>query len=305
MEFKSIKKALATTLTATFIATAVVPAASAASVTDFNDVSNRYKEAVDYLVKNEISIGLTKDQFGTDQSIKRADAAIWVVRALGIEDKTAPQSGFTDVPHRAKNAVNMLKFLGVIDGKTETHFGAEDPMTRSEMAKIMALTYDLSAEGNPHPFKDVSKTFTEHVQAIYHAGLTEGKSKTSYGAEDPIKRGEFAVFLQKAEKQDAEIPEVIITGVTGEVNGDKTVTITGEVVGADKLTVQLPNGNETITLEATVVDGMFSVTTELPKAGISEVTILDREGNIWYEGIADERVSAASLGSVKITFVEK
>ena len=297
---KTINKLLATALTASFVATAVVPAASEASMTDFNDVSNRYKEAVDYLVTNEISIGLTKDQFGTDQSIKRADAAIWVVKALGLEGKVAPQSDFTDVPNRAENAVNMLKFLGVIDGKSETQFGAQDYMTRSEMAKIMALTYELPTNGNAHPFNDVSKRFNEYVQAIYNAGLTDGKTETSYGANDPIKRGEFAIFLQKAEKQHADVPEVMITNVTGKVNEDNTVTITGEVVGTEKVKIELPNGDETIKIEANVVNGKFSVTTEIPEAGISEITIYDEDNNVWYEGIADEKVSAASLGSTEV-----
>ena len=297
---KTIKKLLATTVTASFLATAVVPAASAASVTDYNDVSNHYKEAVDYLVSNKISNGLTKDQFGTNQSIKRADAAIWVVKALGLEDKVAPQSGFTDVPDRAKNAVNMLKFLGVIDGKSETHFGAQDHMTRSEMAKIMALTYELPSTGDAHPFKDVSKTFNEYVQAIYNAGLTDGKTETSYGATDSIKRGEFAIFLQRAEDELVAAPEVIITNVTGELNGDDTVTITGEVVGAEKVKIELPNGVEKITVEANVINGRFTVTIEVPESGINEITIYDEENNAWYEGIADQKVSVASIGNIEV-----
>ena len=50
------------------------------------------KNAVRYLVDNEISNGLTESQFGTDESIKRADAAVWVVRALGFENIIAPDS---------------------------------------------------------------------------------------------------------------------------------------------------------------------------------------------------------------------
>ena len=86
LKFKSIKKFFAATVTASIVATAIVPAASASSVTDYTDVSDRYKEAVRYLVDNEISNGLTESQFGTDESIKRADAAVWVVRALGFEN---------------------------------------------------------------------------------------------------------------------------------------------------------------------------------------------------------------------------
>ena len=57
---KTIKKLVATALTASFVATAVVPTASAASVKDFKDVQGHYTSAVDYLVDHNISIGIVK-----------------------------------------------------------------------------------------------------------------------------------------------------------------------------------------------------------------------------------------------------
>ena len=58
---KTIKKLVATALTASFVATAVVPTASAASVKDFKDVQGHYTSAVDYLVDHNISIGISED----------------------------------------------------------------------------------------------------------------------------------------------------------------------------------------------------------------------------------------------------
>ena len=195
-KFKSYRKMLATALTASIVAAAFVPSASAAS---FPDVAGQYTDAVDYLVTNEISVGLADGTFGTQEPIKRADAAIWVVRALGYENIVAPDAGFVDVPDRAVNAVNVLKDLDIINGKTKTTFGSNDSLTRAEMAKIIANAYNLKSKGSAHPFKDVSPTFTNYVQAVYHAGITVGKDKKTYGSSDPTKRGEFAIFLMKAD----------------------------------------------------------------------------------------------------------
>ena len=286
---KSFQKFLATAMTASIVASAFVPSASAAS---FPDVSGQYTDAVDYLVTNEISDGLANGTFGTHESIKRADAAIWVVRALGYENIKAPDSGFTDVPDRAENAVNVLKDLEIINGKTETNFGSHDSLTRAEMAKIIANAYDLQTEGKKHPFKDVSPTFTDYVQAVYHAGITVGKGNTTYGSSDPTKRGEFAVFLVKADQYEEVVPNVVVSEVTGVVNDDNTVTITGKATEIDQVTVVLPDGDKKISLESDVLNGQFSVTTEMPASGINEITIVDSEGKVLYEGVTDQVVAA-------------
>ena len=276
-------------LTASIVATAFGPVASAAP---FSDVAGPYTEAVDYLVTNEISVGLAGGKFGTHEPIKRADAAIWVVKALGYENIGAPDSGFVDVPDRAVNAVNVLKDLDIINGKTKTTFGSNDSLTRAEMAKIIANAYDLKSKGSAHPFKDVSPAFTDYVQAVYHAGITVGIGANSYGSSAPTTRGEFAVFLMQADQYEEVVPTVLVSEVSGVVNDDNTVTITGKAAEIDKVKVFIPNGDQEISIESKVVDGVFSVTTTLPALGIKEISIVDFEGNVLYEGVTDQVVAA-------------
>ena len=73
--------------------------------------------------------------FGTYDTIKRVDAAVFVVKALGLNVDSAPASGFTDVPARAEKEVNALKAAGITAGKSTTTFGAQDNITRGELAK--------------------------------------------------------------------------------------------------------------------------------------------------------------------------
>ena len=53
-------------------------------------------------------------------------------------------------------------------------------------------------------------------------------------------------------------------------------------------------------MEANVINGKFTVTIEVPESGINEITIYDEENNAWYEGIADQKVSAASIGNIEV-----
>ncbi|KKB40961.1 S-layer homology domain-containing protein [Bacillus thermotolerans] len=221
---KSYRKFVATAATATLVATAVSPAAAAPTnaAAPFTDVSERYKEAVDYVVNNNLAVGITETQFGTQESIKRVDAAIMIARALDLDIANAPDSGFTDVPERGKKYVDALKEAGIVSGKTATTFGAADNITRGEMALILAKGYELTGEAD-HDFTDVSSRYAEAVEALVANGITQGKTATQYGTQDPIKRGEFAIFLYKVETLEAPTPEV--TAV--EATGPRTLEITG------------------------------------------------------------------------------
>ena len=46
------------------------------------------------------------------------DAAVLLANVLGLDTENAPDSGFKDVPERAKGAVNALKEAGITNGKT-------------------------------------------------------------------------------------------------------------------------------------------------------------------------------------------
>ncbi|MBW3110248.1 S-layer homology domain-containing protein [Bacillus sp. MCCB 382] len=180
-------------------ATAVISAtATTASAFTFKDVSVRYELAVDYLVKENITNGLSESSFGITQQIKRADAAVMIARALDLVGEEAPDAGFKDVPKRAQHAVNILKKHGIINGKTATSFGSEDPLTRGEMAIIMARAYQLNGDADV-PFTDVNSRYMEYVKALIANSITQGKTDTLFGTSQQITRGEFALFVYRSE----------------------------------------------------------------------------------------------------------
>ena len=300
---KSFKKFLVTTATAAMLATAVVPTASASTHT-FSDVPEFYQDAVSYLIEKDITNGIGNEKFGTEDQIKRADAALMIARALGLESHGAPDSGFEDVPEYAKNAVDMLKFLGIVNGKSETSFGGYDSLTRAEMAKMIAGTFDeIPVEGPAHPFVDVEPIYNDYVQALYHAGITNGTGATTFGSNDFTTRGQFAIFLAEAKQLAEHAPEVVVYDLTGEVQGQELI-IRGNAEEIEKVKIDIQTGNEVISLETNVVNNQFTVTTTLPENGIDSVTVLDMKGNVLYEGVPQEaEVSAASINRT-FNFVE-
>ncbi|RLQ94871.1 S-layer homology domain-containing protein [Falsibacillus albus] len=192
---KSLRMLMATAATAAIVAVATAPAAAAS----FSDVSDRYEEAVGYLVNDGVTNGLTDSSFGVSQQIKRADAAVMIARALDLESKDAPDAGFTDVPQRAQSAVNSLRQEGIINGKTASSFGANDKLTRGEMAIILTRAYHFGGTGEV-PFTDVNSRYMDYVKALVANGITKGKTETQFGTGQKITRGEFALFIYRSEK---------------------------------------------------------------------------------------------------------
>lgn len=201
---KSYRKFVATAATATLVASAVTPAFAAS----FTDVGERYKAAVDYLVEHNLTQGVTETQFGVDQQIKRVDFAVMVAKAVLTQEQidNAKDSGFTDVPDRGVKYVNALKEAGIANGKSDTRFGASDEITRGEAALMFAKAYKITGNTANIAFTDVSDRYAAAVAALVDNKITSGKTPTKFGTTDPIKRGEFAIFLHKLETLDQVDP---------------------------------------------------------------------------------------------------
>lgn len=197
-------KFVATAATATLVATAVVPAASAQEM-KFTDVGDRYADAVNYLVENNITQGLTETKFGTQSNIKRVDVAVLIAKATLTEDeiKNAPASTFGDVPARATKYVSALKAKGIINGKTATSFGSDLSITRGEAAIMLSKAYEIEGDTANVKFGDVGTRYKDAVAALVDNKITTGKTDSSFGTALSITRGELAIFLHRLETLDA------------------------------------------------------------------------------------------------------
>lgn len=114
----------------------------------FRDVSvkdkdyNYIKSAVD----KEIVKGLSRDDFGPDKPLTRAQAITMIVRALGFESK-APNPGymtsFSDdrkIPNWAKDSIYMAKEIGLVTGDNNNRVNPDKYLSRAE-ASILIVRY--------------------------------------------------------------------------------------------------------------------------------------------------------------------
>lgn len=213
---KKVKKVLASAVIATLVASAFTPAASATEVNPtvsaaaakaayydmgfdhpFTDVGTRYEEAVSFLYNVEIINGKTATTFGTHQNLTRGDAAVILANALGLDTENAPDAGFKDLNSRVRGSVNALAEVGIVAGKTADTFGTSDPLSRGAMAKFLALGFELEEYAVQTPFTDVGGVLAPYIEALYGAGITSGKTETSYGTHTNITRGDFANLLYR------------------------------------------------------------------------------------------------------------
>jgi hypothetical protein len=251
---KSYRKFVATTATAAMVASAVAPVVSAAS---FTDVAPQYKDAIDFLVSTGATKGKTETKFGVYDEITRLDAAVILARVLKLDVDNAKDAGFTDVPKDRAKYVNALVEAGVLNGKAPGKFGAYDPLTRVEMAKIIANAYNLKGDDVKLPFTDVNDTWAPFVKALYKYEVTKGKTETSFGAYQNITRGDFAQFVYRAANVNVA-PQVVSVSA---INSTQAVVTFDKEIG------------EATATNFTVDNGLTVVKAEVNPENKKEVTL--------------------------------
>lgn len=245
LQKKSYRKFMAVSATAAMAATTVTPAAAAS----FTDVTSPYKEAVNYLISKGIASGYPNGEFGIANEIKRVDMAIMLAKALKLNTEKAPSSGFTDVPTRGVKAVNALKAAGLVSGKTTKSFGSDQMMTRGEMALILAKAYKLTGTADLK-FTDVAPRYQSAVKALVAAKITNGQTPTKFGTDVPIRRGEFAIFLYRAETlmnkpEQPEAPALEVLNVAASTKTTVQVTFNTAVDSATASNFSISGGTVT------------------------------------------------------------
>lgn len=303
---KSYKKFVATAATATLVATAVVPAAFADEVKPaaFTDVAKQYEAAVNFVVANNIAKGLSETQFGVSAQIKRGDAAIMIANAAGLNDETAPASGFSDVPTRGVLAINSLKKAGVVNGKTATNFGFNDSITRGEAAIILANAFKLKGNTDSVKFTDVNARYQAAVAALVDAGVTNGISATQFGTGNNIKRGDFARFIYALEDYIVDVnPEAPVLNYDGQTSFsvEYGAAFTLPVVTATDDVDQTVEVKQVITNPAG--NTVSAVNTEVPGTYTVTYSAVDSDGNkakdlVITVVVAEEVVTTPAIKSV-------
>ena len=111
----------------------------------------------------------------------------------------AAPAGFEDLAGYswAEEAINGLKNLSIINGKTNTSFAPADVVTREEFVTIAMKTANFSDLYGDVNFSDVKETdwYYNSVKNAYLCGVISGISEDAFGSGMPVTRQDMAVIL--------------------------------------------------------------------------------------------------------------
>ena len=133
--------------------------------------------------------------------------AVFVVRAVfGGDNFTYNQTPyFTDVPAGSTyfKWIQAMRDLGITTGCGTGVYCPNDPVTRGQMAVfIIRARYGAATAFNSSPtplFTDVpaSNIFFTWIQKMRQVGITTGCGANVYCPNDPVTRGQMAVFVMR------------------------------------------------------------------------------------------------------------
>lgn len=206
---------------------AVTATKEANSSTKFTDVpaSAYYANAVDWAVKNNITVGTGNGKFSPNANCKRGQMMQFLYNLAGKPEVTGDVS-FADVPADAfyRKALTWAVQQKIADEGTT--FRPDAPCTRGDMVVFMYRMKGQPVVRITQTFKDIDadSSLAMAVAWAKNVGVTSGKTATTFAPDDVCTRGQMATFLYRyannsvANNQQATIAKTTETTPTSEEN---------------------------------------------------------------------------------------
>lgn len=198
---KGYKMFIATIAAAIAVPVIVLPMQAEAAVkSPFKDVSKNspYYEIIHEMRDQHIISGYENGEFRPTEVITRKHASALVNRAVTLP-ATKPFVPFKDVSTKNAffNDVKKLQQAGLFEPDSKGNFTPNKPISRAEMAKLLAVAFDLKVKVDLD-FMDVPKDHpaSKYIKALYSNGITTG-DWGFYNPDKPVTRVHYAVFLYR------------------------------------------------------------------------------------------------------------
>jgi len=192
----------------------------------FSDILHHYAQddILDMASKGWM-IGVAPDKFAPNRILTRAEAAVILVRALGLENET-PAEHFSDTKnHGFRDIIGIARRYQIILGDGQNRFWPDSPLTREQMAMILDRILVLPNPVTKNLFKDISPSKNplsyDSILRLANNGIVVGDDKGNYNPLGIVRRGEMAAFMNRSSvyemtypaKRDPSIPspEVIVS----------------------------------------------------------------------------------------------
>lgn len=175
---------------------------ASSSPKNFSDVKKTHShyEGIQWLVTKGIN-GYPDGKFGVDKPLSRQHAAIFFSKSLHLElpSNSNVELYFDDVKanHVYADYIAAVGQAGIFKGRNGK-FGANDRLTRQQMATTLVNAFELKSTGKTVKMnvKNVDPTHRENVQIL--ADLCITNQTKDFKPSNTVTRGQFATFLKRA-----------------------------------------------------------------------------------------------------------
>jgi spore germination protein YaaH len=170
----------------------------------FSDAQSSWaRQSILDMVNKGWMIGVSDTEFMPDSPVTRAQAAVILVRALGIDTSAVQdQVTFTDTAgHWAQAEIEAARQYGLVEGTGDGKFEPDATLTREQMAVLLDRIMKLGTSADS-AFPDVTAEDEswsyEAINRIAAAGILQGYPDGSFHPDDSIVRGQMAVLMDRS-----------------------------------------------------------------------------------------------------------
>ena len=173
----------------------------------FKDTQNHWaKDGIERITALGIFNGTKENQFDPNKAMTKG-MLVTVLNRLDISPKiTITSNSYSDVKPNAwyKQGVDWAVTNNIAKGKDETHFGANDNVTRAELATMIAnyisymgIEIQVKDELNVGDLGTYDLETKEAIKKVIASGIMTGKAEGQFNPDDMITRAEVAEIMNR------------------------------------------------------------------------------------------------------------
>nr|WP_269819027.1 S-layer homology domain-containing protein [Lysinibacillus fusiformis] len=180
------------------IAIGIIPReVQAASFKDLTD--DTLMTEIHYLVEQDIVKGYSNQLFKPNDYVTKAQVAVMLTRALGLNTINIQNPNYQDVTPANKyyKEIAAVQKKRIFDAAHK--FNPDAPLTRAEMAIVLNRAFKLKGS-DPYYFTDVTEqTYGyKEILTLAHNHLVRGYENGEFKPNAPVTRAHFSAFLARA-----------------------------------------------------------------------------------------------------------